>query len=240
MKFTILYQDDDIAVINKPAGLLSVPDRYDPEVPSLSHLLSKRMDGVALPVHRLDRPTSGVVIFAKNTEAQRSLSMQFEERTVEKIYQAIVDGRPSDPTGLIDQPLAPHPSKLGKMIISNKGKKSQTKYVVTDFFGSYSLVELELLTGRTHQIRVHLAYLGHPLMVDPFYGNRKEFMLSSLKRRKYNLKKGETERPLLSRVPLHAGRLSINHPTTGERMTFEAEMPKDMRATVAQLRKFKG
>lgn len=237
MKLTILYQDDAIVVVDKPADVLTIPDRFDPELPSLSHLVSKRIGTTALPVHRLDRPTSGVIVFAKTTDAQRSLSTQFEERSVEKIYQAIVDGRPSNPSGLIDQPLAPHPSKLGRMIVSNKGKSAQTKYTVTDFFGGYSLLDLELLTGRTHQIRVHLAFIGHPLMVDPFYGNRSEFLLSSLKRRKFNLKKEATERPLLSRVPLHAGRLSFNHPTTGERVTFASDFPKDMRAVIAQLQK---
>ncbi|MEM9836590.1 MAG: RluA family pseudouridine synthase [Bacteroidota bacterium] len=237
MKLNILHQDDHLVVVAKPAGLLSVPDRFDPELPSLSHLLSRRIGTTALPVHRLDRPTSGLLVFAKTTDAQRHLTKQFEERTVEKIYTAIVEGRPRDPRGSIDQALAPHPAKLGRMMVSAKGKSAQTKYQVIDFFGNTSLLEIELLTGRTHQIRVHLAYIGHPLLVDPFYGNHSEFKLSSLKGRRYNLKRGEVERPLLARVPLHAGRLSFTHPATEERLTFSAELPKDMRATVAQLKK---
>ncbi len=123
------------------------------------------------------------------------------------------------------------------MLISAKGKQAHSRYRVIDFFASYSLIEVELLTGRTHQIRVHLQSIGHPLLVDPFYGNRSEFKLSSLKGRKFNLKKGTEERPLLDRAPLHAHRLAFVHPVSGEKLTFSSEMPKDMRATINQLRK---
>jgi 23S rRNA-/tRNA-specific pseudouridylate synthase len=104
----------------------------------------------------------------------------------------------------------------------------------------FSLLGVQIFTGRTHQIRVHLAYAGYPLMVDPLYGKREAFLLSEIKGRRYNLGKEQEERPLLSRVPLHASRLAFNHPETGKRMEFEAPMPKDMRATLNQLRKLKG
>jgi len=237
MKIDLLHQDEHLLVVNKPAGLLSVPDRFDPELPSLSHMLGQKVKGPILPLHRLDRPTSGLLVFAQTIEAQRELSRQFEERTVKKIYLALVEGRPRNPEALIDQAIAPHPSKLGKMMVSAKGKSAQTRYRVVDFFGGYSLLEVELLTGRTHQIRVHLAYIGHPLLVDEHYGNRPSFLLSSVKGRRYRLKKGEEERPLLSRAPLHAFRLGFTHPASGETLSFEQTMPKDMRATINQLSK---
>ncbi len=237
MKLNIIHQDEDLILINKPADLLTVPDRHDPEVPNLLHIVSKRVGQTVLPVHRLDRPTSGLLLFAKHTDAQRALSQQFENRTVGKTYLALVEGRPQEPEGLIDVPLAPHASKLGRMMVSNRGKEAQSRYRVVDFFPSYSLLEVDLLTGRTHQIRVHLAYIGHPLLVDPFYGKQSHFMLSSIKGRRYNLKKGTKERPLLSRVPLHAARLSFDHPGTEERLSFEIDLPKDMRAVINQLRK---
>ncbi|MEL6274708.1 MAG: RluA family pseudouridine synthase [Bacteroidota bacterium] len=237
MKIDLLYSDEHLLVVNKPAGLLSIPDRFDPELPSLSHVLGRKIQGPILPLHRLDRPTSGLITFARTTDAQRELSRQFEERSVKKIYLALVEGRPHEPEGLVDQAIAPHPSKLGKMMVSAKGKSAQTKYQVVDFFGGFSLLEIELLTGRTHQIRVHLSYIGHPLLVDEHYGNRSSFLLSTVKGRRYRLKKGEEERPLLARAPLHAAKLGFHHPVSGELLSFEREIPKDMRATINQLKK---
>lgn len=238
MKIKQIYRDESIVVVEKPADVLTVPDRHDADIPSLSHALGRQLKQPVLTVHRLDRPTSGLLVFALNTDAQRELSRQFEQREVEKIYQAVVDGRPREPAGTIDQPLAPHPSQLGKMMVSAKGKPSTTNYRVVDFFGEFSLLEVELLTGRTHQIRVHLAYIGHPLMVDPDYGKRKAFFLSSIKGRKFNLKRGEQERALLRRVPLHAGTLSFKHPLSGEAKSFSVDPPKDIRATINQLKKW--
>lgn len=237
MKLSILHQDDQLVVVEKPAGLLTIPDRHDADLPSLSHLLSRRIKTDVLPVHRLDKPTSGLLVFAKSKAAQSHLSRQFEQREVNKVYLALVEGRPREPEGDIIAALAPHPTKPGRMLVSAKGKQAHSHYRVADFFGDYSLVEVDLLTGRTHQIRVHLQHLGHPLLVDPFYGNRSELKLSSIKR-KFKLKKGTEEQPILARVPLHAHRLGFLHPETNEMLEFTSEMPKDMRATINQLKKY--
>lgn len=234
---SIIYEDEDILVANKPPGLLAIPDRFDPNIPSLLHLLGKQQKGSLLTVHRLDRPTSGLLVFAKNKAAQSALSQQFEQRSVEKTYLALVDGKPLNSSGSIAEPIAPHPAKLGKMMVSSKGKTALTDYLVLESFGNYSLLEVNIHTGRTHQIRVHLAFLGHPLLVDPDYGHREHFYLSSLKGKRFNIKKETEEQPILSRVPLHAHQLVFTHPSSGEPCAFRCEPPKDMAALCKQLRK---
>ncbi|MFK8161541.1 MAG: RluA family pseudouridine synthase [Lewinella sp.] len=237
MKLEILYQDDHLIVINKPANLLSVPDRYIADIPNVTSMLGAKFGDPIIAVHRLDRPTSGCLVVARTPEAHKELNRQFQDREVDKVYHAIVEGQPADEETEVDEPIAPNPGKLGTMMVSNKGKHAFSIFKPMEFFGhQFSLVGVQIFTGRTHQIRVHLAYAGYPLMVDPQYGKREEFKLSEIKRR-YNLKKDKEERPLLSRVPLHASRLAFDHPETGERMSFEAKMPKDMRATLNQLRK---
>lgn len=238
MKTTLLHEDNHLIVVDKPAGLLTVPDRHDPDLPNLKRLLASRHGGTIIPVHRLDRPTSGTIVFAKTAAAHRSLSMQFEARDVEKVYLALVDGIPASEEGEIDEPIGSHPGRPGQMMVTYRGgKAARTDYKVMQALGQFSLVGVQIFTGRTHQIRVHMAYIGHPLLVDPFYGRRTEFMLSELKGRRYNKAKHAVERPLLSRVPLHASRLGFHHPETKEWLHFETEMPKDMRAMVNQLNK---
>ena len=236
MKIPILYEDEHLIVVDKPADVLTVPDRHDPDLPNLKHLLAER-HGTIIPVHRLDRPTTGALVFARTPEAHRALSMQFEGRQVEKVYLALVDGVPDPQEGEIDEPIAPHPAKVGRMMVSSRGKFARTDYKVMETFGKFSLVGVQIFTGRTHQIRVHLAYLGHPLIVDPLYGKREGFLLSEIKGRRYNLGKHETERPLLTRVPLHASRLGFHHPVTEEWMHYTVDLPKDMRAMINQLSK---
>lgn len=240
MKLDILFSDDHIVIVNKPANVLSVPDRYDPDIPNLTKLLGQEFGDPIMAVHRLDKPTSGVMVYARNADAHRELNRQFQEREVDKIYHAIVDGQPPvDEEIEVDEPIANNPGESGKMMVSNKGKYAMSVFKVMETFGhQFSLIGAQIFTGRTHQIRVHLAYAGYPLMVDPYYGKRDEFKLSEVKRR-FNLRKEEEERPLLNRVPLHAFRLAFDHPESGERMEFEAEMPKDMRAVVNQLRKLR-
>ena len=240
MKLDILFSDDHIVIVNKPANVLSVPDRYDPDIPNLTKLLGQEFGDPIMAVHRLDKPTSGVMVYARNADAHRELNRQFQEREVDKIYHAIVDGQPpADEEIEVDEPIANNPGESGKMMVSNKGKYAMSVFKVMETCGhQFSLIGAQIFTGRTHQIRVHLAYAGYPLMVDPYYGKRDEFKLSEVKRR-FNLRKEEEERPLLNRVPLHAFRLAFDHPESGERMEFEAEMPKDMRAVVNQLRKLR-
>lgn len=233
----ILFEDDQLIVVNKPAGLPTIPDRYDPSLPNLKARVEKT-HGKVWVVHRIDADTTGVLCFARTAEAHRALSMQFEHREVAKTYLALVDGHPEPPEGTIDQPIGSHPTQAGKMIVSKKGKASISHYKVLETLGPGSLVEVQIETGRTHQVRVHMQYLRTPLWVDPMYGNRDAFYLSELKGRKYRLGKFEEERPLLSRLSLHAYQLRINQPESGQPMTFEAPLPKDLTATIKQLRKW--
>ncbi len=236
-KLDILYQDDDLIFIDKPAGLLTIPDRFAPEKINLKDLLKQKF-GEIFTVHRLDKDTSGVICFAKTEEAHRSLSLQFEKRSTRKQYLAIVEGRIHKESDRIDQPIAKHLSKPGKMVVSKKGKAAITEYQLLESFKHFSLVQANILTGRTHQIRVHFAFIGHPLAIDPLYGKREAFFLSEIKGRRYNLGKDQEERPLVSRLSLHAHSLTLQHPTTGEEMTIQAEVPKDLRAMINQLRKW--
>ena len=237
LRIPIEYEDDQLIVINKPAGLLSVPDRYDAELPNALTQLSQSY-GEMRPVHRLDRDTSGLLCFARSQEAQRSLSQQFEGRSVTKTYLAIVEGIPPIETGEIDYSLGPHPGKPRQMIVSNRGKEARTVYRILEPLGRFSLLEVKIFTGRTHQIRVHLAAVGNPLIVDALYGPRQQLKLSEIKGRRYRANRSGEERPLLSRQPLHAYTLGFLHPTTNEELSWECEPPKDMRATVNQLRKW--
>lgn len=241
MKLDILHSDDHIVVVNKPANFLSIPDRYDPDIPNLTRMLGSRFGGEMFAVHRLDKPTSGAMVFARTAEAHKELNRQFQDREVDKIYHAIVEGQPPlDQEIEVDQPIARNPGQTGRMMVSNKGKYALSLFKPVEHFGrQFSLIAAQIFTGRTHQIRVHLAYIGFPIMVDPFYGKREEFKLSEIKRR-FNLQREQEERPLLSRVPLHASRLAFDHPESGERISFEAPLPKDMRAVLNQLRKLKG
>ncbi len=233
----ILYRDDQILVVDKPAGLLSIPDRYEPDKPNLQQWLEKDL-GKLWVLHRLDRDTSGLIIFARTEEAHRNLSLQFEKRQVEKYYYALVAGRIPDDQGEIDRPIAQHPAVAGKMTVHHKGKPSLTLYKVLARFQGFTYVEADLKTGRTHQIRVHFQALGFPLAVDPLYNNGKHLFLSSIKRKGFSLGKDQDERPLLSRTPLHAHRLVIHHPLTGALMEFNSPLPKDFSAVLKQLEKW--
>jgi 23S rRNA pseudouridine1911/1915/1917 synthase len=233
----ILLEDDSIIIINKPAHLLVLPDRYDKSLHSLYELL-KDTFGSIFVVHRIDRETSGIVIFAKTAEVHSNLNDAFEHRLVEKAYRAIVAGTPHAENGEIDLPLSESEYGVRKMSIDEKhGKESFTEYKLLENFDGYALVEARPRTGRTHQIRIHLSAIGLPILADPLYGNDNGFYLSSIKR---NYKTNGEEQPLLSRTALHAYSLSITHPATGEKVTVEAPMPKDFEAVLKALRKYKG
>lgn len=235
-KVEIIYQDEAIIVVNKPPNFLSIPDRYAPQLPNVLGFLRSRFEEV-FTVHRLDKPTSGIMCFAKTAEAHKNLSTQFQERTVSKIYLALVDGKPLRKEGIIDKPIAQNKVNSSRMIIAERGKRSITEYKVIEEFRSYALVEADIKTGRTHQIRVHFQSLGHPLAIDELYGKRETLYLSEIKSN-YKIGKFDAERPLMSRTTLHANKLTIQHPTTGEALAFEAPLHKDFAAIVKQLRKW--
>lgn len=232
----ILAETPDFVALNKPSGLLSIPDREGREV-SLKKLLIEKY-GSIFTVHRLDKDTSGLIVFAKNEEAHKYLSQQFEERQTEKIYAGLVLGSLTDKKGTIDSPIAEHPAKNGTMIVNRKGKESLSDYEVLEDFKTYSWLKFQIHTGRTHQIRVHAKDMGHPIACDELYGDGKPILLSSLKH-KFKLSKNELqERPLLNRLALHALSLKFIAPD-GEVMNLEAPLPKDLRALLQQLRKWK-
>ncbi len=235
---SIIFEDNDIIVLNKPAHYLTIPDRFVAERPNLTSFLKDRLDEVFI-VHRLDKETSGVILFAKNAEAHRNLSMQFEARTVDKIYLALVEGSVHKEEGEINQPIANNMRDKGRMIIAKRGKPSLTLFKVIERFKNYTLVEANIKTGRTHQVRVHFEIIGYPLAVDSLYGRKDAFLLSEVKMKKYRRGKDAfEEKPLMSRTTLHAAKVTFRHPTTNESMTFEAELPKDFRAVLNQLRKW--
>lgn len=234
-----LYEDDDLIIVNKPAGTLVIPDRFNAALPSLHKLLETELDQKVWIVHRLDRDTSGVICFAKNDVAHRWLSALFQEHEVTKLYAGLVHGVVQPESGRIEAPIAEHPTQKGKMVVTKKGKPSVTDYRVAEQWPLYALMQFQIHTGRTHQIRVHMQSIGHSIVADELYGDGKPFLLSTIKR-KYKLsEKDEEERPLLSRLALHAYRLSFENPE-GKTITAEAPLPKDIAACVNQLNKWKG
>lgn len=232
----VLYSDEHLVVVNKPAGLLAIPDRYDANLPSVKSLVREQF-GSAFTVHRLDKDTSGVMIMALTPEAHKALNEQFEKHIVTKTYLAIVSGIVDRDEIKIDIPIASDTRRKGLMKPSAKGKEAHTIMRVVERFRLATLVECDLITGRQHQIRVHCSAVGHPLLVDPDYGKNKQFLLSTIKRR-YNLAKGAEERPVIERLTLHASRVSFDHPVSGERITVTAEPPKDFSAAIQILRKY--
>ncbi len=236
-QITVLHEDEDIIVVNKPPRLLTVPDRYAPEKPNLYHWLQKRQDDKVFIVHRLDKETSGIIVFAKNETAHRHLSIQFEKRQTDKSYLTLVDGQMYKEEGVIEKPIALH--KNGKrMLVTRSGKPSVTEYKVLESFKRFTLVEAMIKTGRLHQIRIHFESIGYPLAIDAIYGKREGLYLSEVKGKRYNLGKYEEEKYLMDRVILHAWKLGITHPRTEEQVEFEAELPKDFSAVLKQLRKW--
>jgi 23S rRNA pseudouridine955/2504/2580 synthase/23S rRNA pseudouridine1911/1915/1917 synthase len=233
MRFEIIYEDEYLVAINKPAGLLSIPDREGKEL-SLKQMLQDKY-GQIYTVHRLDKATSGVIVFAKDETTHKQLSQLFENRITEKIYYGLVHGSVSPAKGKIEEPVMSHPSGNGKMLLHAKGKPSFTEYEVLEDFKRFSWLAFKILTGRTHQIRVHAQFLGHSIVCDELYGDGKAVLLSGLKK-KYNLSKSEMEeRPILSRLALHSA--SLKFTLNNEEYFFEAPLPKDLKALLQQLRK---
>ena len=230
----ILFEDQDMIVINKPAGVLSIPDRFGKEL-SIKSLLQDKY-GTIFTVHRLDQATSGLIIFAKNAEAHKALSVLFEGRTIEKKYLGLVLGRP-EPNGSIDGSIMEHPVKKGQMHIHVKGKAALTTYEVVTYYKHYALVLFQIHTGRTHQIRVHAKHIGHPIIADELYGDGVKLLLSTIKKKNFKLNKSEeAEKPLLARHALHAHTLKLIFKE--KEFAFEAPLPKDLAATIKQLDKW--
>jgi 23S rRNA pseudouridine1911/1915/1917 synthase len=232
----ILFENEAFIAINKPAGTLSIPDRLGKE-PSLKSWLRERYGNI-FTVHRLDRETSGVIVFAKDETSHKFLSGIFEDREVEKLYQGIVQGTLPQPAGSIDQPIMEHPTKPGTMVVNRRGKASLTDYNVLEELGAYSVVQFRIHTGRTHQIRVHMQSLGHPIACDDLYGDGRPVLLSSIKRNFKLSRSEEQERPILARLGLHSQLLRFTD-AAGAEHALEAPLPKDMRALLQQLRKWK-
>lgn len=234
IKSAIIQETEDWVAINKEAGLLSIPDR-EQSAPSLKDLLIAAY-GTIFTVHRLDRETSGVILFAKNESSHQFLSKQFEERSTVKKYNGLVLGKVYEEEGIIDVPIGPHPGKPGQMTVVRKGKPSITLFKTLETFPLYSWMEFTILTGRTHQIRVHMQHMGHPIVCDPYYGDGKPFLLSNIKK-KFKLGKDVLEeKPLLNRLGLHASSLQFTD-RDGQQIELHAPLPKDLRACLQQLEK---
>ena len=232
----IIFENDDFVALNKPSGLLSIPDREGKEV-SLKIILKEKYGNI-FTVHRLDKDTSGIIVFAKNESTHKHLSLQFESRQTKKIYQGFVIGSLPNNKGRIDSPIIEHPALNGTMMIHRNGKESLTDYLVLEDFGIYSHLQFQIHTGRTHQIRVHMKDIGHPIVCDTLYGDGKPILVSSLKS-KFKLSKNvEEERPILNRLALHSFQLGFKD-INAKLVELEADLPKDMRATLQQLAKRK-
>jgi 23S rRNA pseudouridine1911/1915/1917 synthase len=230
----IVYEDEHIIAVNKPAGLLTIPDREG--VPGVKNLLQKKY-GAVFTVHRIDKDTSGILVFARNEEIHKHLSRQFEQRETRKTYNGFVLGAPAQKSGIINQPIAEHPVKKGMMSVQKKGKESITEYEVLESFRFFSWMEFRILTGRTHQIRVHMKFLGNPLVCDELYGDGKPVFISQIKSN-YNLAKDEEERPVLNRLALHASELQLTD-LKGNMILLKAPLPRDLRAVLQQSMKQK-
>lgn len=229
----IIFENEHFVALNKPAGLLSIPDRVQ-SAKSLKDLLIDKY-GEIFTVHRLDKPTSGLILFAKNATTHKLLSAKFMSRDMQKYYIALVNGFLSPANGRVEAPLAEHPAKNGKMMVHNKGKEAITEYTTLERFRQYALVQYQIFTGRTHQIRVHTQYLGASIACDELYGEGTPLFLSQIKSR-YKLSKKEwEERPILQRLALHSYQLKFE--LYEQMYDLEAPLPKDMRASIVQLRK---
>ncbi|GAA4438087.1 RluA family pseudouridine synthase [Bremerella cremea] len=238
----ILYQDEHLAAINKPAGMVTHPAKGHWDGTLTAALLAKfsqlsDIGGTSRPgiVHRLDRDTSGVLVIAKNNEAHQALTQQFHDRETEKEYFAIVTGCPDRDRDMINEPIGPHPRYRERMSIVRDdpaGKEAQTFYEVAERFDGFSVFKVMPKTGRTHQIRVHLAHVRYPVLCDRAYGSRARITLGEIART-------EDAQIVLGRTALHARRLKITHPVSGEPMEFEAPIPPDLHSTLEVLRKFR-
>ena len=220
----ILYQDADVVIVNKPCGMVVHPAAGNEDGTLVNALLYHIHDlsgvgGEMRPgiVHRLDKDTSGLILIAKNDRAHAALSEQFKERTMEKHYRAVAYGSFREEQGLIDAPIARHPVDRKKMAVAADGRPSKTEWRVLERLKGATYLDVHLLTGRTHQIRVHMQHIGHPLLGDPIYAPNLRLSVR------------------VPRLMLHAYSLAFTHPATGERMTFCAPLPQAFEETLQKL-----
>lgn len=253
----ILFEDDVMIAFDKPSGMLVAPDRWDKSRVNLMGLVHDTMGHGVANVHRLDADTSGLLLCAKTKPALDFLSGQFQSKTVEKSYLAMVVVLPPEramkviapvrtesgvlpETFTVELGLGPDEQQPGRMRVFRKrgGKASTTEFRVREAFGRFAYVECRPLTGRTHQIRVHLAAAGAPVLNDVFYGDPEvKLLLSDLKR---GYKGRDEEKPMIDRLALHASALTLTHPTTRERVTLNAPLPREFEVALKYLRKFGG
>ena len=246
-RIEILREEPGWTVVMKPAGVASVKERWRPEAETALEQLWdewRRRDPEApkpFVIHRIDKETSGLLLFGRDAATAKVLSAAFRRRTVRKEYLALVAGSPPEPSGEKEIRILPDPRKPERMRIDEKkGKKSVTGWETVESFRGWTLLRAIPLTGRTHQIRVTFAEIGCPILADPLYGDGKGFLLSSIKRG-YKAPRDHGEFPLLGRLGLHAHRLCFPDPSgaAGE-ISVEAELPKDFRVTLEKLREFAG
>lgn len=230
-KDLILFENDDYIVINKPPFLATLEDRALNATNILK--LARQYNPDVQVCHRLDKETSGALALAKNNEAYRHLSMQFEHREVKKLYHAVAWGVHNFEDLLVDRAI--EPGLKGKAKLSRSGKPAQTYFRILEKYSQHTLIACKPVTGRMHQIRLHLAYLGAPIVGDTLYGGENLY-LSSLKR-KFNLSKDTEEQPFIKRFALHSVQLSFTL-LQGEEVTIEAPYPKDFQVLLKMLRQY--
>ena len=239
----IVYEDEALIVINKPVGLVVHAGAGHNDGTLVNALLHHCGDtlsgigGVKRPgiVHRLDKDTSGLMLVAKTDKAHKELSAQLSDRTLHRRYKALVWGAPVPRKGVVDAPIGRHPSNRQKMgVVHRHGREARTQYLLIEEWGPVSMVECTLETGRTHQVRVHMSHIGHPLLGDPLYGLARNGQVS-------RLKKGGMPEDLMAQVvdfprqALHAAEIAFIHPLTDEEMGFECVLPEDMQGLISVL-----
>jgi 23S rRNA pseudouridine955/2504/2580 synthase/23S rRNA pseudouridine1911/1915/1917 synthase len=229
---SILFENDKMLAVDKPAGIIVIPDQHTQRCSTLVGNADEYTGKKIFVVHRIDRDTTGVVLFAKNAETHAFLCGQFEHGEVQKKYLTLVNGYVQGEEGKIDAPILIEGRKVS---IADNGRESLTLYRVVERFKDFTLLEVMPKTGRRHQIRIHLWSIGHPLAVDNEYGHREELKLSEFKK-KY--KSSGEEKPLMSRLTLHAAAIEFTEPVSGKRMTIESPLPHDFALALKQLRKY--
>ncbi len=246
----IVFEDEHLIAVNKAAGMVVHPAKghWAGTLTSALAFHFESLSSVGGPtrpgiVHRLDRETSGIMVVAKTDQAHHQLAAQFEQRTAKKEYQAIVLGTPDRDRDLIDQPIGAHPYSREKKAIRKDhatSRAARTFFEVTERFPGFALLQLAPQTGRTHQIRVHLTHLGYPVLCDRLYGGRSQITRGELRGGRRQSSNDGDDDVVLARQALHARRLSLQHPITGEPITFAASLPPDMQAVLDLLRQQSG